>query len=143
MMRDDFIAEARSWIGTRWVHQACVKGIGADCIGLIAGVASALGSTEATLFLTSPNWRNYGRHPAPSFMFGVCDQLMDRIAIDNSIRADVLIFRCGSHPMHFGIIAEGDTMIHSWMVARRVCEHRINAAWRSRIERAYRIRGIA
>jgi NlpC/P60 family putative phage cell wall peptidase len=143
MTRDDFLDEARSWIGTRWVHQACVKGIGADCIGLIAGVAAALGSTEAARFLRTPEWRNYGRHPLPAFMFGVCDQLMDRIEIDSAIHADVLVFRCGKHPMHFGIITCHATMIHSWLMARRVCEHRIDAAWRSRIERAYRIRGIA
>jgi hypothetical protein len=33
-------------------------------------------------------------------------------------------------------------MLHSWLVARRVCEHRLDAAWRSRIVRAYRLRGL-
>lgn len=143
MTRDQIIIEARSWIGTRWIHQACVKGIGADCIGLIAGVAAALGSAEAIRFLTTPQWRNYGRHPLPAFMFGVCDELMDRIEIERAIDADVLVFRCGKHPMHFGIMSGNGTMIHALLTARRVCEHRLNAEWRSRIVRAYRIRGIA
>ena len=33
------IAEARSWLGTPWHHQASLKGVGCDCIGFVRGVA--------------------------------------------------------------------------------------------------------
>ncbi len=36
------VSEARSWLGTPFKHQGRVKGVGCDCIGLIAGVARAL-----------------------------------------------------------------------------------------------------
>jgi hypothetical protein len=42
MTRAEILAEARSWIGTPWLHQASCKGVGADCIGFGAGVAAAL-----------------------------------------------------------------------------------------------------
>ena len=29
---------ARSWIGTPYVHQASVRGVGCDCLGLLRGV---------------------------------------------------------------------------------------------------------
>jgi NlpC/P60 family putative phage cell wall peptidase len=29
---------ARSWLGTPYRHQASVKGVGADCLGLVRGV---------------------------------------------------------------------------------------------------------
>jgi NlpC/P60 family putative phage cell wall peptidase len=32
------VAEARSWIGTPYVHQASAKGCGTDCLGLLRGV---------------------------------------------------------------------------------------------------------
>ncbi|HXO72313.1 MAG TPA: peptidase P60, partial [Bradyrhizobium sp.] len=32
------VAEARSWIGTRYCHQASLKGVGCDCLGLVRGV---------------------------------------------------------------------------------------------------------
>ncbi|MFL5163197.1 MAG: peptidase P60, partial [Microvirga sp.] len=32
------LAEARSWIGTPYRHQASLKGIGCDCLGLLRGV---------------------------------------------------------------------------------------------------------
>ena len=136
------LAEGREWLGTPWRHQASAKGVGADCIGFIAGVASACGSTEAARFLSTPEWRRYGREPSPEFMFSVCDELMDRIPIADARVGDVLVFTCGKHPMHFGLVA-GETMLHSWLVARRVVEHRIDDDWRSRIVRAYRLRGFA
>lgn len=32
------VSEARSWIGTPYRHQASLKGIGCDCLGLVRGV---------------------------------------------------------------------------------------------------------
>ena len=32
------LTEARSWIGTPYRHQASLKGIGCDCLGLLRGV---------------------------------------------------------------------------------------------------------
>lgn len=143
MTRDDIIAEAREWIGTPWIHQASCKGAGADCIGLIAGVAAACGSPEAARFLSTPNWRNYGRNPDPAFMYSVCDDLMNRVPVADMRLADVLVFRCGKHPMHFGLATYAGKMIHAWLKARMVREHELDAGWRSEIVRVYRMRGIA
>ena len=140
----DLVAEARSWTGTPWVHQASCKGSGADCIGFIAGAAANAGSADARRFLATPEWRSYGRDPNPAFMFAVCDELMDRIAIADATVGDVLIFFCGDRrPLHFGLITEPGKMIHNWLTARRVCEHQLDAGWRARIVRAYRVRGMA
>jgi cell wall-associated NlpC family hydrolase len=40
--RDQIVAEARSWVGTPYRHQASVKGVGCDCLGLVRGVWRAL-----------------------------------------------------------------------------------------------------
>src|SRR3954451_5564191 len=36
--RTAIVAEARAWIGTRYRHQASLKGVGCDCLGLVRGV---------------------------------------------------------------------------------------------------------
>lgn len=36
--REAIVAEARAWIGTPYRHQASLKGIGCDCLGLVRGV---------------------------------------------------------------------------------------------------------
>lgn len=38
MQADDIIREARSWIGTPFVPQAALKGVGGDCIAPLRGV---------------------------------------------------------------------------------------------------------
>lgn len=143
MTRAEILAEAARWLDTPWRHQASVRGAGADCIGFVAGVAAACGSPEAKRFLETPDWRRYGRHPQPDFLFAVCDQLMDRIETGAATSADVLLFNCGKHPMHFGFVGEGGRMVHAYFQARRVCEHQLDADWQARIQRAYRIRGVA
>jgi len=38
LTRAAIVAEARSWIGTRYRHQGSLKGVGCDCLGLVRGV---------------------------------------------------------------------------------------------------------
>jgi NlpC/P60 family putative phage cell wall peptidase len=40
------IAEARAWIGTPYRHQASLRGIGCDCLGLVRGVWRAVHGAE-------------------------------------------------------------------------------------------------
>src|SRR3972149_8021753 len=51
------IAEARSWIGTPYRHQASLKGVGCDCLGLVRGVWRALYGEEPELLPAyAPDW---------------------------------------------------------------------------------------
>jgi NlpC/P60 family putative phage cell wall peptidase len=46
MTRNDIIAEAASWIGTPYHHQASLKGVGCDCLGLVRGIYRGLYGPE-------------------------------------------------------------------------------------------------
>lgn len=142
MIREEIVSAAETWLGTKWVHQASCKGVGTDCIGFIAGVAAECGSPEAALFLGTPEWRRYGRHPVPTFMFKMCDELMNRIPIHQAQFGDVLMFRQEKHPMHFGFLGYDNTLIHAWAVVRKVVKHQLDTQWKSKIIRAYALRGI-
>lgn len=143
MTAADILAEARTWVDTPWRHQAACKGAGVDCLHYIAAVALAFGSPEAKQFMKRPEWHNYGRHPDPAMLFGGFDALMDRVPrVDDMRPADVLIFNCGKHPMHVGFLTECGTLLHAWLPARRVVEHQFDDAWRARVVRVYRLRGI-
>ncbi len=37
-LADRIVAEARSWAGTPYRHQASLRGVGCDCLGLLRGV---------------------------------------------------------------------------------------------------------
>lgn len=142
MTRDQIIAEARTWVGTPWVHQACCKGAGVDCLHFIAGVVRNVGSEIAERFFANPAWHNYGREPAAADLFAACDELSDRIDPASALPADVLVFRVGRHPMHFGFLTAPDRVMHSWVAAGRVVEHRLDDSWRNRVVRAYRLREL-
>ena len=45
--RPHIVALARAWIGTPYHHQASVRGIGTDCVGLVRGVYRELYGEEA------------------------------------------------------------------------------------------------
>jgi NlpC/P60 family putative phage cell wall peptidase len=142
--RGAVVVEARAWVGTRWQHQARLKGIGTDCIGLVAGVADALGVPEARAFFAAPEWHNYGREPDAAMLLGGCDRFLDRVPVADARAGDVLVMRFAENPQHFAIVSNDapQRIIHAYAQARRVVEHGLDALWRSRIVRAYRFRGI-
>lgn len=55
--RAEVIEAARGWIGTPYQHQASLKGIGADCLGLLRGVwREVIGSEPESFRPYSPSW---------------------------------------------------------------------------------------
>ncbi len=141
--RTAIVDEARAWIGTRWLHQAALKGVGCDCIGLVAGVARELGITGAERFFATPALRAYGRAPEPR-LIDACEMLLDPIRTTDAGPGDVLVLRFETEPQHFALMSSSvpPYMIHALAMARRVAEHRIDAIWASRIVRAFRFRGV-
>ena len=140
MIRDDIIAEARTWIGTPHVHQARIRGVGVDCIGLVVGVASALGFASAAAFLASP-YGSYSSHPNVAALDAACAAFLVRTHTRQP--GDILLMQFIGEPQHFGILTAMDYVIHAYAPARAVVEHRIDQRWRRRIVRAYCYREIA
>jgi NlpC/P60 family putative phage cell wall peptidase len=139
------IAEAKRWMGTPWQHQAARKGVGCDCIGLVSGVADALGMPEARTWRADTRFSGYGELPLPDMLLAACDIYLDRLPTVAAARlGDVLVFTLLRDPMHFGLLSvTGDRqyMIHGWRPAGRVVENVIDNKWRRRIVRAYRYKG--
>jgi len=145
MTRADIVTEARAWIGTRWQHQAMVKGVGCDCIGLIVGVALAVGIAEARTVLETPEYRNYGRQPDGTTLLRGCSELLDPVRRYEAQPGDVLLMKFQTDPQHFAFLSaiNPGCIIHAYAGARRVVEHAIDATWNSRVVGAFRIRGLA
>ncbi len=55
--RDAIVAEATSWLGTPYRHQASLKGVGCDCLGLLRGVWRAFhGDEPEAMPAYTPDW---------------------------------------------------------------------------------------
>ena len=55
------IAAARGWIGTPYLHQASLKGVGTDCLGLVRGVwREVMGAEPEAPPPYAPGWAEMG-----------------------------------------------------------------------------------
>lgn len=142
MRRDAVVAEARRWIGTPYLHQGRVIGAGVDCVGLVIGVARALGIVAPHFDITG-----YARQPDERRFAELCAACMTPIPEAEARAGDVASIAFGGHTMHLGIVADyahgGLSLIHSLMRSSRVVEHRIDDAWRARIAGWHRMPGVA
>jgi NlpC/P60 family putative phage cell wall peptidase len=143
MTRADVAAEARSWLGTPYHHQASLKGVGSDCIGVVRGVWRTLYGTEAQAMPSySPDWAI----GAELLLEGARRHLVevDPAQLD---AGDVLVFRMrrGRPAKHCGIVVvEGgqQRFVHAWDAVPIVCETVLDDWWRCRIAAAFRFPGV-
>ena len=57
MNTTDIVAVARSWLGTPYHHQAALKDVGCDCLGLVRGIyADVCGHAPEKPPPYSPDW---------------------------------------------------------------------------------------
>lgn len=149
--RQRIVDVAREYIGTPWKHQAALKGVGIDCVNLLACVAYECGLGDARPLARNEVYRAYGREPLPEVLFAGCEEYLDRIPLSQATLADILLMKVpgGAYPQHFSIVSAVDDdgkplyMIHATSGApRRVVENRIDDATRARLFRAYRFKGI-
>lgn len=127
--REQVLAEARSWLGTPFHHQGRLKGVGVDCIGLVVGVARALG-------MAATDRPGYARTPDGETLTAALDAQMRRIKAADA--GDVLLLRIRRLPQHVGFLGEGGTLIHAHSGADKVVETPMTDRWWERVVAAYR-----
>lgn len=132
------VTEARSWLGVRWRHQGRSRE-GVDCIGLVIKVAHGLGLSE---FDTA----DYARQATDETLLAGCRKHL--LAVQRSAMAPghVVVMHFDNQ-RHIGIVGDyvhgGLSLIHAHALARKVVEHRLDDAWRSRIIAAFAYGGCA
>lgn len=136
--REDAVAEARTWQGTPFQHQGCLKGVGCDCIGLVKGVGVALGlvdydpkSAKAKAF------SGYSMMPNPRRMREGLATWLVPIPVTEATLADIFFMAWGREPQHVALVTYKG-IIHSYASAGKVVEHGLDTSWRRRIVAAYR-----
>lgn len=142
--RETIVAQARTWLGTRFHHQGRVKGVGCDCLGLIVGVARELGLTdEQGNLLADYDQPNYSPLPdGRGLKSAVSLHLHELPSIGEALPGDVPLFRFQQDPQHVGILSilpDGALgLIHCYSNTGMVVEHRLNDTWRRMIVAVYR-----
>jgi NlpC/P60 family putative phage cell wall peptidase len=141
VIRSAIIAEARSWIGTPYRHQASLKGVGCDCLGLVRGVWRALyGAEPEAVPAYTRDWAEAARgEPLAQAGF----RHLAPVALDAVAPGDVLLFRwrAGMTAKHAAIVSAPSQMIHAHDGAA-VAEVAFAPWWRRRLAYAFRFPGV-
>ena len=130
------VDEARRWIGTPYLHQASLCGVGCDCLGLVRGIWRTLyGEEPEPLPHYSADWaeasgseqvlRAGHRHFIP-------------VAMADMAAGDVVLFRwrAGCPAKHMGVFSGDGTMIHAHAGASVAEVH--FGIWARRIAQVFR-----
>jgi NlpC/P60 family putative phage cell wall peptidase len=128
------LAVARDWVGTPYLHQASVRGAGADCLGLLRGIWRALYGCEMEPI---PPYTSDWAEPARVEMLW---QGLRRHLPEASVPeapGQVLLFRmrAGAVAKHLGIAAQvgaNASFIHAY-TGHGVVESPLSVPWRRRI----------
>ena len=124
----EIVSEARKWLGTPFHYQGRIRGIGCDCLGLVVGVASALGiHSKQGGKLASYDVQDY-------------DHTRDQMLLHESVEkhlvrtakleiGSIVVIKCEGNPQHIGIIGDYPygkfSLIHACMKSDKVVEHRV------------------
>jgi NlpC/P60 family putative phage cell wall peptidase len=131
------VAEARSWIGTPYLHQASLKGVGCDCLGLLRGVWRGVLGTEPEL--PPPYTADWAEAGMRDTLVDAARRHLAEVDPAGIRSGDVLLFRWRDHlpAKHCAIATARDRMVHAHDGAA-VCEVAIAPWWRRHLAGVFR-----
>lgn len=141
--RAEFVATARSYIGTPYHHQGRLPGVGLDCAGLVIAACWAHGLLPLSFDVTG-----YARTPDGQSLKAYCDEHLQEVSQDWMQPGDVLLVRWQKGPpQHMGILFTyphgGLAMVHADSMSQRaVSELRVKFGRAMQFVAAYSVPGI-
>ena len=134
-LRNRIVAEARSWIGTPYVHQASCKGAGTDCLGLLRGIWRVLYGQEPEKI--PPYTFDWAEPSQDEVLWRAATRLLQSKPSIEPLPGDVVLFRMrdGSIAKHVGIIGQAGNLasfIHAY-TGHGVVESPLSGPWMRRI----------
>ena len=139
--RARIVAAAREWIGTPYHHQASLKGVGTDCLGLLRGLWVEIHGTEAERPPAySPDWAE--ATGSEELILGAARHLLP-VTTGHGRPGDIIVFRMkpSAPAKHVGLLAGEATFIHA-MEGVSVSQVHLNTWWRRRIAATFRFPGV-
>jgi NlpC/P60 family putative phage cell wall peptidase len=124
------VAEARSWLGTPYHHAARLKGVGCDCLTLIAEVFARAGIVPPVeLPHYPPDWHLH--RGAERYVEGVLRHAAE--VKGPPLPGDVVLWRFGRAFSHGAIAIDWPLVIHAYVGQRVQIEDASKAAWLARV----------
>ena len=125
--REQIVEEAKSWVGTPYLHQGFVKGLqgGVDCCMILIGVYRDF--AEAVPMDTDPRPypMQWHLHRDEERYLGWFKKYATEVATPQI--GDIALFRFGRTVSHAGIVVADDVMVHAYRPAQAVIFENISA----------------
>jgi NlpC/P60 family putative phage cell wall peptidase len=128
------LAVAESWLGTPYVDQASLKGVGCDCLGLLRGIWRDLYDLEEPQAVPPYN-RLWGERRGDDLLLNsVRKYLVECNPMTYRTSGRVIVFRMfpNADCKHVGITGYNDMFIHAYE-GRGVVYQALSAFWIKRI----------
>jgi NlpC/P60 family putative phage cell wall peptidase len=141
VLRQDIVAETRRWIGTPYQHQASLKGVGCDCLGLVRGVWRAVvGKEPERAPPYAPDWAEATGNES---LADAAARHLIAIPFTDIAPGDLILFRWRANlpAKHAAIVTAPGTMVHAHDGAA-VAEVAIAPWWRRRLAYAFKFPGV-
>jgi NlpC/P60 family putative phage cell wall peptidase len=141
VFRQDIVAETRRWIGTPYRHQASLKGIGCDCLGLVRGVwRTVIGDEPEQAPPYAPDW---AEATAEESLAQAAMRHLIPVPPADFRPGDVLLFRWRANlpAKHAAIVTAPGLMVHAHDGAA-VTEVAIAPWWRRRLAYVFQFPGV-
>lgn len=125
------VAAARGWLGTPYRHQASIRSVGADCLGLVRGIWREVIGTEPEAIPAYPRLAPGG--DKDELLLDAFDRYF-RPVIEGPTTGHVLLFRLRplSPVRHCGILARSGRLIHA-VERRGTVEIELDQRWQRRL----------
>lgn len=141
LTRAHVVAAVRCWIGTPYHHQASLRGVGADCLGLVRGVWRELYGRHAE---TPPAYsRDWAESAARETLLDAACRHLDEVSANELAPGNVVIFRFRPRypAKHLGIFVGQDRMVHAFE-GHGTAEVELAPWWRRRIAGVFDFPGL-
>jgi NlpC/P60 family putative phage cell wall peptidase len=152
--REHIVAAARSWLGTPYRHQASVRGVGCDCLGLIRGLWRELVGDEPEAMPAYT--RDWGDVTGSEPLLAAAHRNLTAINPSTALSGDILVFRMQAGvAKHAGVLTNWscDALPRSALLERGghfihavedvgVAEVALTRWWRRRIVAAFTFPGV-
>lgn len=127
---------ARTWLGTPYHHQACLKGVGVDCLGLMRGIYEEMYGVKSPEPINySPDWGDADGNEA---MLDAARAYLEPVPIDQLSAGYVVLIRWQKHRVakHSMIMTSPTTAIHAYNRSP-VAEIELHRWWFEKISYAF------
>lgn len=112
--RGRIVAAALGWVGTPYRHQASLRGVGCDCLGLVRGVwREAVGPEPEVPPAYAPDWAEAG---GQDLLADALQRHCRPVRPGDAAAGDIVLFRrrSGLPAKHAGILVARCRFVHAY-----------------------------